>query len=106
MVQLGGPLGITLAPYILKNPGLHRIVKPIANAFVNAAGYRKQGLRYDDLSACPWSCGEGFYSFSDIFSYRGTRGCPTGMFLPSNEVSTVGLIEPIGPLSTAGEGGI
>ncbi|PVF97299.1 putative ubiquinol--cytochrome-c reductase [Serendipita vermifera] len=49
MVQLGGPLGISLAPYILKKPGLHRFIKPWANAFVNAAGYRKVGLRYDDL---------------------------------------------------------
>lgn len=49
MVMLGGPLGISLAPYILRNPGLHNALKPIANAFVNAAGYRKQGLRYDDL---------------------------------------------------------
>ena len=49
MVLLGGPLGISLAPYILKNPGLHRFVKPLANAFINASGYRKVGLRYDDL---------------------------------------------------------
>ncbi|KAG8833907.1 Cytochrome b-c1 complex subunit 7 [Serendipita sp. 399] len=49
MVLLGGPLGISLAPYITKNPGLHRIVKPLANAFINASGYRKVGLRYDDL---------------------------------------------------------
>jgi ubiquinol-cytochrome c reductase subunit 7 len=49
MVLLGGPLGISLAPYILKNPGLHKFVKPLANAFINASGYRKVGLRYDDL---------------------------------------------------------
>jgi hypothetical protein len=49
MVLLGGPLGLSLAPYIFKNPGLHKALKPFANAFVNAAGYRKVGLRYDDL---------------------------------------------------------
>ncbi|KIM26297.1 hypothetical protein M408DRAFT_194896 [Serendipita vermifera MAFF 305830] len=49
MVLLGGPLGISLAPYIMKNSGMHKFVKPLANAFINAAGYRKVGLRYDDL---------------------------------------------------------
>ena len=49
MVLLGGPLGLSLAPYIIKNPGLHKFIKPWANLFVNAAGYRKVGLRYDDL---------------------------------------------------------
>ncbi|CCA71584.1 probable ubiquinol--cytochrome-c reductase [Serendipita indica DSM 11827] len=49
MVLLGGPLGISLAPYIVKNPGLHRFIKPWANMFINASGYRKVGLRYDDL---------------------------------------------------------
>lgn len=49
MVQLGGPLGLSLAQYIFKKPGLHKFVKPWANVFVNASGYRKVGLRYDDL---------------------------------------------------------
>lgn len=49
MVLLGGPLGISFAPYIMKNKGLHNFVKPLANAFINASGYRKVGLRYDDL---------------------------------------------------------
>jgi len=49
MVLLGGPLGISVAPYIMKNAGLHKFVKPLANAFINASGYRKVGLRYDDL---------------------------------------------------------
>jgi hypothetical protein len=49
MVQLGGPMGLSLAPYIFKKPGLHKFIKPWANMFVNVAGYRKVGLRYDDL---------------------------------------------------------
>ena len=36
----------SLAPYILKRPWLSKMLKPVANWYVNAAGYRKLGLRY------------------------------------------------------------
>ncbi|KAI9779795.1 MAG: Cytochrome b-c1 complex subunit 7 [Peltula sp. TS41687] len=39
----------SLAPFIMKTPWLRRIVSPIAHWYANAAGYRKLGLRADDL---------------------------------------------------------
>ncbi|KAI9900896.1 hypothetical protein N3K66_005158 [Trichothecium roseum] len=39
----------SLAPYILKRPWLYNMLKPVANWYVGASGYRQLGLRYDDL---------------------------------------------------------
>jgi hypothetical protein len=39
----------SLAPYISKRPWLQRWVKPLANWYCNAAGYRQLGLRYGAL---------------------------------------------------------
>ncbi|KAI9850160.1 MAG: Cytochrome b-c1 complex subunit 7 [Thelocarpon superellum] len=39
----------TLAPFILKRPWLTRALTPLANWYSDAAGYRKLGLRVDDL---------------------------------------------------------
>ncbi|ROV94541.1 hypothetical protein VMCG_08204 [Cytospora schulzeri] len=39
----------SLAPYILKRPWLHNFIKPMANWYANASGYRQMGLRADDL---------------------------------------------------------
>ncbi|RMZ89413.1 hypothetical protein DV736_g3352, partial [Chaetothyriales sp. CBS 134916] len=39
----------SLAPYILKRPWLKRWVVPLANWYADAAGYRKLGLKADDL---------------------------------------------------------
>ncbi|TVY50059.1 Cytochrome b-c1 complex subunit [Lachnellula occidentalis] len=39
----------SLANAILKRPWLSKIVKPIASWYADAAGYRKLGLRADDL---------------------------------------------------------
>ncbi|KAF2833624.1 hypothetical protein CC86DRAFT_365467 [Ophiobolus disseminans] len=39
----------SLAPFINKRPWLLRWMKPLANWYTNAAGYRKLGLRADDL---------------------------------------------------------
>lgn len=36
----------SLAPLIMKRPWLHRWMKPLANWYTNAAGYRQLGLRY------------------------------------------------------------
>jgi len=48
--MLGGPLGFSLAPVLKsKFPGIAKALKPLANFYVNAAGYRKMGLKYDDL---------------------------------------------------------
>jgi hypothetical protein len=47
--MVGGPLGITLAPYIYRKPALLKALTPFAQAYINWSGYRKVGLRYDDL---------------------------------------------------------
>jgi hypothetical protein len=47
--MVGGPLGITLAPYIYRRPALLKALTPLAQAYINWSGYRKIGLRYDDL---------------------------------------------------------
>ncbi|KAL7622957.1 Cytochrome b-c1 complex subunit 7 [Parahypoxylon ruwenzoriense] len=39
----------TLAPFILKRPWLTNLLKPVANWYTNASGYRQLGLRADDL---------------------------------------------------------
>ncbi|KAL1853457.1 Cytochrome b-c1 complex subunit 7, mitochondrial [Paecilomyces lecythidis] len=39
----------SLANYIVKRPALTRFLMPIAEWYTNAAGYRRLGLRYDDL---------------------------------------------------------
>ncbi|KAN0108213.1 14 kDa subunit of cytochrome bd ubiquinol oxidase [Hyaloscypha variabilis] len=39
----------SLAGYIVKRPWLKRWMTPLANWYANAAGYRKLGLRADDL---------------------------------------------------------
>ncbi|KFZ19321.1 hypothetical protein V502_03717 [Pseudogymnoascus sp. VKM F-4520 (FW-2644)] len=39
----------SLAPFVLKRPFLKRWLTPFANWYANAAGYRKLGLRADDL---------------------------------------------------------
>ncbi|KAL4934765.1 hypothetical protein BDV06DRAFT_229484 [Aspergillus oleicola] len=39
----------SLANFIVKRPALRRWIQPIANWYVDAAGYRKLGLRHDDL---------------------------------------------------------
>jgi len=48
-----GPLGFSLAPYIRSSRTLSRWIKPVANWYVNLAGYRRLGFVYDDLRACP-----------------------------------------------------
>ncbi|PQE26993.1 ubiquinol-cytochrome c reductase complex 14 kDa protein [Rutstroemia sp. NJR-2017a BVV2] len=39
----------SLTPFIKKTPWLHKMLKPVAHWYINAAGYRKLGLRADDL---------------------------------------------------------
>ncbi|KAF9550005.1 Cytochrome b-c1 complex subunit 7 [Mortierella hygrophila] len=41
--------GITLVNQVKASKFLSGILQPVANAFVNASGYRKLGLRYDDV---------------------------------------------------------
>ncbi|KAG5949976.1 hypothetical protein E4U53_005597 [Claviceps sorghi] len=41
--------GYSLAPFILRRPWLAKMVMPAANWYANAAGYKKLGLRFDDL---------------------------------------------------------
>ncbi|OCH95653.1 ubiquinol-cytochrome-c reductase complex subunit 6 [Obba rivulosa] len=46
-----GPLGPSLAPAVRANKNLYRWVKPFADWYANLAGWRKVGLKYDDLRA-------------------------------------------------------
>ncbi|KAM3072279.1 Cytochrome b-c1 complex subunit 7, mitochondrial [Clarireedia jacksonii] len=39
----------SFATFAKKTPWLHKILKPMASWYVDAAGYRKLGLRADDL---------------------------------------------------------
>ncbi|KAF9116609.1 Cytochrome b-c1 complex subunit 7 [Mortierella sp. AM989] len=41
--------GISLVNQVKASKFLSGALQPLANAFVNAAGYRKLGLRYDDV---------------------------------------------------------
>ena len=47
--MLGGPLGISLAPYIKSSKTLTRWIQPMASWYANLSGYRRMGLKYDDL---------------------------------------------------------
>ena len=49
MTVLFGPLGPSLAPQVRKSATLYRWFKPFALWYANIAGYRKIGLKYDDL---------------------------------------------------------
>ncbi|BAO37656.1 cytochrome b-c1 complex subunit 7 [Kluyveromyces marxianus] len=40
---------VKIGDYILKTPALAKVVVPIAHQFINLSGYRKMGLRFDDL---------------------------------------------------------
>ncbi|KAI0003252.1 cytochrome b-c1 complex subunit 7 [Russula compacta] len=44
-----GPLGLSLAPYVRSSRTLSKWFTPIANWYANLSGYRRLGLRYDDL---------------------------------------------------------
>ncbi|THH33987.1 hypothetical protein EUX98_g314 [Antrodiella citrinella] len=48
-MTLFGPLGPSLAPWVRSFKGFRRLVKSHADWYANLAGYRKLGLRYDDL---------------------------------------------------------
>ncbi|KAF2480278.1 ubiquinol-cytochrome C reductase complex 14kD subunit-domain-containing protein [Neohortaea acidophila] len=39
----------SLAPFIIKRPWLRRWMQPLSNWYMDSAGYRKLGLRVDDL---------------------------------------------------------
>ena len=47
-----GPLGPSLASAVTRNRGVYRAFKPFADWYADLAGYRKYGLKYDDLCAC------------------------------------------------------
>ncbi|KAM3460820.1 hypothetical protein NHJ6243_005616 [Beauveria neobassiana] len=40
---------VSLAPFVLRRPWLTKMLMPAASWYANAAGYRKLGLRFDDL---------------------------------------------------------
>ena len=51
-MTLFGALGPSLAQTVKSNRGLYKWVKPFANWYAGLSGYRKIGLKYDDLRAC------------------------------------------------------
>ncbi|KAI0362694.1 ubiquinol-cytochrome-c reductase complex subunit 6 [Trametes cingulata] len=48
-MTIAGPLGPSLAPAIRRNRTLYQWLKPVADWYANVSGYRKVGLKYDDL---------------------------------------------------------
>lgn len=40
---------VKIGDYILKSPALSKIALPVAHQFIKYSGYRKMGLRFDDL---------------------------------------------------------
>lgn len=51
-MTLFGPLGPSLAPWLRSFKGFRGTLKSHADWYANLAGYRKLGLKYDDLCAC------------------------------------------------------
>lgn len=49
--KMFGPLGPSLAPYVRQSRTLSKWIKPLATWYADLAGYRKMGLKYDDLRA-------------------------------------------------------
>jgi len=49
MTLLFGPLGPSLAGYVRSSKTLSRWLKPVSICYANLAGYRRIGLKYDDL---------------------------------------------------------
>ena len=48
-MTLFGPLGPSLAGYVRSSKSLSRWLKPVSIWYANLAGYRRIGLKYDDL---------------------------------------------------------
>lgn len=46
-----GPLGLSLAPYIKQSRFWSRVLTPFSKWYADVAGYRRMGLKYDDLCA-------------------------------------------------------
>ncbi|CAG8495055.1 4388_t:CDS:2 [Paraglomus brasilianum] len=40
---------LSLYKFVAKRPFLTNLLKPVANSYANLSGYRKLGLRYDDI---------------------------------------------------------
>ncbi|PQE30506.1 cytochrome b-c1 complex subunit 7 protein [Rutstroemia sp. NJR-2017a WRK4] len=43
----------SLTPFIKKTPWLHKMLKPVAHWYINAAGYRQLGLRFVETAFFP-----------------------------------------------------
>ncbi|KAI0781171.1 ubiquinol-cytochrome-c reductase complex subunit 6 [Trametes elegans] len=48
-MTIAGPLGPSLAPAIRRSRTLYQFLKPVSDWYANVSGYRKVGLKYDDL---------------------------------------------------------
>ncbi len=48
-LSVGGALGPSLAPQVRASRGLYKLLKPVADAYSSLSGYRRVGLKYDDI---------------------------------------------------------
>jgi ubiquinol-cytochrome c reductase subunit 7 len=62
-------LGPSLAPYIRSSRTLKKYVTPVAHWYADLMGYRKMGLKYDDLRTCLIS--SGMFNVLKLDSCRG-----------------------------------
>lgn len=65
------PLGISLASRVLASKTLTSWVTPVATWYANLAGYRKYGLKYDDLRMLLIPLFLQIPILSLLYSYRG-----------------------------------
>ena len=75
-LSMFGPLGLSLAPYVRSSRILSRWLKPIAAWYVNIAGYRRMGFKYDDLRSCP-PFSTRVYKLAHIVTLQSLRNAPT-----------------------------
>lgn len=65
-------LGPSLAPYIRSSRSLKKLVTPVAHWYADLMGYRRMGLKYDDLRAC-FICRAVLLTLTRGFSSRKNR---------------------------------
>ena len=66
--RMFGPLGLSFAPFVRSSRTLSKWIKPFAMKYADLMGYRKMGLKYDDLRA-------------DVFLFRNTLCSFTGIIV-------------------------
>lgn len=110
-ILMFGPLGFSLAPYVLSSKSLSKWITPIANWYANASGYRKYGFKYDDLCMQSQLVQIGIFrslfpliAFSDWRKSRRSESMPNILYISVHKTfhlsySEIGF-EPIDPQRT------